>query len=53
MNKQTDGWLNSAQWFTVLLRVFPFQNNFKELYPSCKTNLDLWDCFGRKKTFYS
>ena len=30
-------------------RVFPFQNNPKHLDLSYKTDLDLWDCFGRKK----
>ena len=39
-------------------RVFSFQNNPKDLDPSCnpkdldpscKTNLDLWDCVGRVK----
>ena len=28
---------------------FPFQNNPKDLDPSCKTDLDLWDCLGRVK----
>ena len=28
--------------------VYPFQNNSKDLDPSYKTDLDLWDCFGRK-----
>ena len=27
----------------------PFLNNPKDLDPSYKTDLDLWDCFGRKK----
>ena len=27
----------------------PFKNNLKDLDPSCKMDLDLWDCFGRKK----
>ena len=39
--------------FTVFLwlsdRVFSFQNNPKDLDPSCKTDLDLWDCLGRVK----
>ena len=25
--------------------VFPCQNNLKDLDPSCKMDLDLWDCF--------
>ena len=27
---------------------FPIQNNLKGLDPSYKTDLDLWDCFGRE-----
>ena len=29
--------------------VFSFQNNPKDLDPSFKTDLDLWDCLGRVK----
>ena len=29
--------------------ILPFINNPKDLDPSYKTDLDLWDCFGRKK----
>ena len=28
---------------------FFFQNNPKDLDPSCKTDLDLWDCLGSVK----
>ena len=28
---------------------FSFQNNPKDLDPSYKTHLDLWDCLGRVK----
>ena len=28
---------------------FSFQNNPKDLDPSYKTDVDLWDCFGRTK----
>ena len=28
---------------------FSFQNNPKDLDPSCKMDLDLWDCLGRAK----
>ena len=31
------------------MQVLPFQNSLKDLDPSYKTDLDLWDCFGRKK----
>ena len=30
--------------------ILPFLNNPKDLDPSYKTDLDLWDCFGRKST---
>ena len=30
--------------------VFPFQNNPKDLDPSYKMDLDLWDCLGSVKT---
>ena len=29
---------------------FAFQNNPKNLYPSYKMDLDLWNCLGRVKT---
>ena len=29
--------------------LFSFQNNPKDLDPSCKMDLDLWDCLGREK----
>ena len=32
---------------------FSFHNNLKDLDPSYKMDLDLWDCFGKKKSFYS
>ena len=31
---------------------FSFQNNPKDLDPSCKTDLDLWDCLGKGKNWY-
>ena len=33
----------------VIRQSFPFQNNPKDLDPSYKMDLDLWDCFGRRK----
>ena len=33
----------------AVIRVLPFLNNPKDLDPSNKTDLDFWDCFGRKK----
>ena len=34
----------------AILQVLPFLNNLKDLDLSYKTDLDLWDCLGRKKT---
>ena len=33
----------------AIIQVLPFQNDAKDLDPSYKTDLDFWDCFGRKK----
>ena len=33
----------------AIIRVLPFLNSLKDLDPSYKTDLDLWDCFGREK----
>ena len=32
------------------MQILPFLNNPKDLDLSYKTDIDLWDCFGRKKT---
>ena len=32
-----------------MIPILPFLNNSKDLDPSYKTDLALWDCFGRKK----
>ena len=34
---------------SIIRRSFSFQNNPKDLDPSCKMDLDLWDCLGRVK----
>ena len=34
-------------------RVFPFRNNFKDLSPSFKRDLELWIVLGEKTPFYS
>ena len=34
---------------SVIRWSFFFQNNTKDLDPSCKMDLDLWDCLGRGK----
>ena len=36
-------------FFSYKTEVFSFQNNPKDLDPSCKMDLDLWDCLGRVK----
>ena len=33
----------------AIIPILPFLNNPKDLDPSYKMDLDLWDCFGRKK----
>ena len=35
-------------FFSYRMRVFIFENNHKNLYPSYKMDLDLWDNFGRE-----
>ena len=40
----------SVLWNFAIRPNLPFLNNPKDLDPSYKTDLDLWDCFGRKKT---
>ena len=32
----------------AIIRVLSFINNPKDLDPSCKMDLDFWNCFGRK-----
>ena len=36
-------------FFGFKTEFFFFQNNPKDLDPSCKMDLDLWDCLGRVK----
>ena len=36
-------------FFDYKTEFFSFQNNPKDLDPSCKMDLDLWDCLGRVK----
>ena len=36
-------------FFGYKTEFFSFQNNPKDLDPSYKTDLDLWDCLGRVK----
>ena len=39
----------SVLWNFVIIPILPFLDNPKDLDPSCKMDLDLWDCFGREK----
>ena len=36
-------------FFGYKTEFFSFKNNPKDLDPSCKMDLDLWDCLGRVK----
>ena len=38
-----------SYFFSYMTDFFPFQNNPKNLDPSCKMDLDFWDCLGRTK----
>ena len=38
---------NVPYFFGFKTELFFFQNNLKDLDPSCKTDLDLLDCLGR------
>ena len=48
LSRMTTNTLSAVCNFAII-RVLPFLNNLKDLDPSYKTDLDLWDCFGRKK----
>ena len=49
--KHTRGGKKKEPYFSGYKTVFfPFQNNPKYLDPSYKTDLDIWDCFGKGKT---
>ena len=41
--------LGLPYFFDYKTGVFSFQNNPKDLDPSCKMDLDLWDCLGMGK----
>ena len=38
-----------TNFFDYKTEFFSFQNNPKDLDPSCKMDLDLWGCLGRVK----
>ena len=38
-----------SYFFGYKTEFFSFQNNPKDLDPSCKMDLDLWGCLGRVK----
>ena len=51
-----DNWrvkIEGCMWipyfFGYKMEFFSFQNNPKDLDPSCKMDVDLWDCLGRVK----
>ena len=39
-------------FFSNKTKVYPFQDNAKDLDLFCKTDLDLWHCFGMGKTHF-
>ena len=41
--------IKSVLFNFAVIQVLPFLNNPKDLDLSYKTDLDFWDCFGRKK----
>ena len=41
--------VNIPYFFGYKTKFFSFQNNPKDLDPSYKTDLDLWDCLGTGK----
>ena len=47
---EIDDWFYLPYFFDYKMGVFSFQNNPKDLDPSCKMDLDLWDCLGMGKT---
>ena len=54
MNKDVNVYFRSCNFhlpyfFDYKMVFFSFQNNPKNLDPSYKTDLDLWDCLGRVK----
>ena len=40
-------------FFSYKTELFSFQNNPKDLDPSLKMDLDLWDCLGKVNWYYS
>ena len=49
-NEQHQTSVGSYRISSVIRRSFSsFQNSPTDLDPSCKTDLDLWDCLGRVK----
>ena len=43
-------WYRSTLFLIYMTGGFPSINNPKDLDLSCKTDLDLWDCFGRENS---
>ena len=42
-------YLKVPYFFGYKTEFFSFQNSPKDLDPSCKMDLDIWDCLGRVK----
>ena len=49
MYRYTFMFLSLPYFFGYKTEFFPSKNNPKNLDPSCKMDLDLWDCLGRVK----
>ena len=45
----TNDFVKLPYFFGYKTEIFSFQNNPKDLDPSCMMDLDLWDCLGRVK----
>ena len=43
------GGIRLPYFFGYMTEFFSFQNNIKDLDPSCKMDLDLWGCLRRVK----
>ena len=46
------GFLRVPYFFSYKTEIFSFQSNPKDLDPSCKMDLGLWDCLGMVKLIF-
>ena len=51
-NGQLKFLLYLPQFFSYKTKFFSFKNNSKNLDPSSKMDLDIWDCLGRVNSYY-